>query len=72
MKVIWKKFNEAGYLYATEHYPDEARMQDFETTISGVVLHADRTFWGTPIFIVMLDDKSITTVKVVECKVIEI
>lgn len=71
MRVQWKTFNDAAFMYASDHYPEDTRAQDFEKELEGEVLFVNRTFWGTVVFIVKQDDGQLISVKATECTVID-
>lgn len=71
MKVQWTEFNQLGYQFASEAYP-EANPKDFECTFEGDVIDKYHTFWGTPKFVVVKPSGEITTVAMTKCRVLEI
>lgn len=70
MRVKWTEFNQEGYRTAFEMYP-ETDPKIFEHTYEGEVVDKYHTFWGTPKFVVALPDGSITTVTMMDCRVVE-
>lgn len=71
MRVQWTEFNAPAYRYALDHYPEQANPKDFEKNLEGNVIDQFQTFWGTPKFVVALNDGSITTVKMTDCKIVD-
>jgi hypothetical protein len=71
MKVTWTEFNQVGYQAASETYPGIADPKDFEHTFTGEVIDSYHTFWGTPRFVVLLDDGNIVCKNMNGCKVIK-
>lgn len=70
MIVQWTEYDAFGYHIASETYP-EANPKDFEREFRGKVLDKYQTFWGTPKFVVALQNGEIKTVRMSACKIVE-
>lgn len=56
MVVKWTEFDSLGFQYASEHYPEDAKVQDFEKEYQGEVLDKYKPILGAPKFVVALPD----------------
>ena len=71
MKVQWSETNYIAYDYACKNYPiGEPKIEDFTATFEGHVVMTYRSFWGTPKFLVKMDDGSFRSVSCLRCKAV--
>ena len=71
MKVQCTEFNSLAYNAAKESCGDFVNPRDYETTYTDTVIDKYHTFFGTPKFIVSLENGDITSVSMLKCKIVK-
>ena len=71
MKVQWTEFNSLAYSEAQKNCIGYISPRDYETTYTGTVIDTYHTFFGTPKFVVSLENGDITSVSMLKCKIIK-
>ena len=70
MTVTWTEFN--GMAFEEAQRTDAmANPKDYETQFTGEVIDKYHTFWGTPKFIVALENGSLVSVPMTKCRIVK-